>query len=39
MFRNHKSRPARRPSTRVPANRVEQLLKNPNYKYELTRSF
>jgi hypothetical protein len=38
MFRNHKKRPVRRPSTRAAAVRVEQLLNNPNYKYELTRS-
>jgi hypothetical protein len=38
MFRNHKNRPVRRPSTRVAAIRVEELLKNPNFKYEMTRS-
>jgi hypothetical protein len=38
MFRNHKNRPVRRPSTRVAAIRVEQLLRNPTFKYETTRS-
>jgi hypothetical protein len=38
MFRNHKKRPVRRPSPRAAAVRVEQMVNNPNFKYEVTRS-